>query len=187
MGFDIYGLDPKKNCEKPEILKRNPWEIQDEEVKDEWFEAQRDWEYKNPGVYFRNNVWWWRPLWDWVCNTCQDVMTEGDQAAGWSNSGTQITAETVDQMLDKLVPAIAEELHKEYELSYKTRLEGMPLMKCDTCDGTGQRDDKYVKGECNGCGGKGERPDWDTQYPFDHKNVEEFVSFLSESGGIEIC
>jgi len=28
------------------------------------------------GEYFRNNVWWWRPLWDWTYEQCQDIITQ---------------------------------------------------------------------------------------------------------------
>ena len=39
----------------------------------------------NPDKYFRNNVWWWRPLWDYVCNTCYDILSEKDMNAGSYN------------------------------------------------------------------------------------------------------
>ena len=29
------------------------------------------------GDYFRNNCWWWRPLWDFVCDNV-DVITDDD-------------------------------------------------------------------------------------------------------------
>ena len=63
MGFDLNGINPKIN--KPDT--------------DE-----------NPGVYFRNNVWWWRPLWDFVCMQCDDFMTESQKMGGSYNDGKLI-------------------------------------------------------------------------------------------------
>ena len=32
-----------------------------------YFEEYHDYQAMNPGIYFRNNVWNWRPLWNYVC------------------------------------------------------------------------------------------------------------------------
>ena len=32
----------------------------------------------NKGEYFRNNVWWWRPLWNYVSVECSDIITKKD-------------------------------------------------------------------------------------------------------------
>ena len=187
MGFDVYGISPKENTPKPEILSKKVWEIKDKDEKDAWFKADDKWEEENPGVYFRNNVWWWRPLWDYVTEVCEDVMSAADIRAGHSNSHIEISAEKVDEMLSKLVPDLAFENHIKYEKEYEAKLDALPLIDCDLCNSTGVRDDAHVQGECNGCQGEGKRKSWDTHYPFSHKNVESFVNFLSESGGITIC
>ena len=72
MGMDVYGLNPQLKSEKPEIDFSNATE----EQRTEYFEAMDTFEQQNPGFYFRNNVWWWRPLWDYVCTVCDSVMTE---------------------------------------------------------------------------------------------------------------
>jgi hypothetical protein len=187
MGFDVYGIKPIENTPKPEILTQEPWEIKDEELKKEWYKADDKWEEENPGVYFRNNVWWWRPLWDYVVEVCEDVMTASEAEAGYSNSHLEISAESVDKMLSKLVPEMAFGNHITYGDEYKAKLDALALIDCDLCNATGIRDDAHVQGECNGCAGEGKRKSWDTHYPFSHKNVESFVNFLSESGGIRIC
>ena len=63
----------------------------------------------------------------------------------------------------------------------------MPKEKCDLCDGTGTRNNSNREGECNGCNGNGIRSSWVTNYPFDVENVQEFVAFLKECGGFQIC
>ena len=60
MGFDLHGLNPsgKENVEALEDV--GPSGFFDESAESEWkAEAQA-------GVYFRNNVWYWRPLWAYV-------------------------------------------------------------------------------------------------------------------------
>ena len=37
------------------------------------------------GEYFRNNVWWWRPLWDWTYEQCQDIITQKQYEEGQYN------------------------------------------------------------------------------------------------------
>ena len=72
-------------------------------------------------------------------------------------------------------------------LGYEKELSELPLEECTICNGSGQRDDEHVQGECNGCDGKGERKNFDTSYPFDVDNVREFHSFVKNCGGFEIC
>lgn len=186
MGYDVYGLNPKENTPKPAILSGDVWKMEEAEKK-EYFEASNKWEAENKGVYFRNNVWWWRPLWDYVCEVCEDVMSQEDIEAGWSNSGYEITEATVDRMVEKLVVEVALDNHKKHQEKYMEELKNLPKEKCELCKGTGERNDEYVQGKCNGCQGKGERDNFATNYPFSTENVEEFIAFLSESGGIKVC
>ncbi len=58
----------------------------------------------NKGTYFRNNVWWWRPLWEYVTSNCP-VLTQKDCQYGCSNSGHLIDddkAKEVARTLKKL-------------------------------------------------------------------------------------
>ena len=90
MGFDLHGINPKRNTAKPEILTEyktdEGWtdfvKLEEQGLKDKYFK-----EDDNPGGYFRNNVWWWRPLWDFVCHTCDDILTEKEKEAGSYNDG----------------------------------------------------------------------------------------------------
>ena len=69
-------------------------------------------------------------------------------------------------------------------------LKEMPDDTCYYCDETGIINDEYTKNqdvECNSCKGKGKKRPWACHYSFSSKNVERFLEFLSESGGIEIC
>ena len=50
-----------------------------------------NWDDDNPGRYFRNNVWFWRPLWQFVCASCDNVLTEKDMDRGSFNDGHKIS------------------------------------------------------------------------------------------------
>jgi DnaJ-class molecular chaperone len=67
------------------------------------------------------------------------------------------------------------------------RLAALPDEQCKYCEGTGQRDDKFVQGTCNGCGGKGTSRPSETLYSFNVEWIEEFAEFAKQSGGFEIC
>ena len=65
MGMDVYGLNPKKVGIEPKKPK-NLWTGKEpqptkEEV-NKFFEQKEKYEEINAGIYYRANVWWWRPL-----------------------------------------------------------------------------------------------------------------------------
>ena len=91
MGFDLYGLNPTVNKKYPprynEIMEEYGkdgmlnWKKDiPEDIKDEYFELKDNYEEENPGSYFRNNVWFWRPLWSFVCVSCDDFLKEKDMS-----------------------------------------------------------------------------------------------------------
>jgi hypothetical protein len=59
MGMDIYGLKPKVKGKRPEIDWNKPTT---EEERNKYFKKLEKFEAENVGYYFRNNVWFWRPL-----------------------------------------------------------------------------------------------------------------------------
>ena len=71
MGFDLMGLSPT-----------NQIDFKDPEA-----------DFKNmsiSGTYFRSNCWCWRPLWEFVINTCADIITPDDADNGHYNQGHEI-------------------------------------------------------------------------------------------------
>ena len=99
MGMDVFGINPELKSDRPIMP---DWDTATDKEKDAYFEAKEKWEAENPGVYFRNNVWWWHPLWDFVCMSCGDFMTEEDAARGHHNDGYQIDAERAKQIAERL-------------------------------------------------------------------------------------
>lgn len=111
------------------------------------------------GEYFRNNVWWWRPLW----NYCEVVAPELTKSVKYAqtNDGDGLKAKESVLLSKLLFNEIESGRTAEYAARYYKELAELPVV-----------DDK---------------PDWSTNYPFSVENVKEFAEFLQYSGGFSIC
>lgn len=139
------------------------------------------------GEYFRNNVWWWPPLWSYTCELCDDVLDKEDQEHGFSNSGHYYDKELAREVGYRLLESVNSGFAKEWKDNYEKWQRALPREKCDICGGTGERHDDVVDGKCNACGGAGDKEAWATHYPFDVDNIKAFAHFCIESGGFTIC
>ena len=115
MGFDLYGIQPKITGKKPEILETSFFDL-DETNRKEYYDTLNEWETSNPGIYFRNNVWWWRPLWHYVCEHCD--LSEKAKKSGNYNDGYLIDKDTAIHIADTLERLIVSGHTKKYEQSY---------------------------------------------------------------------
>ena len=158
------------------------------------------------GEYFRNNVWWWHPLWEYCLTQHGDICAKVTE--GHYNSGDGLDADDAKALGAALLADIETGATAKYEAEYNTLLSSLPLHDCTFCEGTGIRGDEVgmksgmptraldeaaailygrTHGWCNACQGSGKEPDWATNYPFNVANVREFAEFLLECGGFEIC
>lgn len=156
------------------------------------------------GEYFRNNVWYWRPLWDY-CNTIAPDLCDG--VNGHYNDGDGLNEEGAIKLAEILFGQLESGETARYETEYREVLANLPRHDCMLCHGTGVRTDEIgvsmgmptreldeavslvvgrTHGYCNGCNGEGVENDWMTNYPFDVENVREFANFLRHSGGFQI-
>ncbi len=157
------------------------------------------------GEYFRNNVWWWRPLWDYVETVAPDVV-EG--VSGHYNDGDGLDGEGAERLSQILMISLSDGTCEAYKKQYYAEMANLPNEECNLCNKTGIRTDEVgithgmntqelpedkaivlgrTHGTCNGCDGVGWKPNWGTHYPFETENVREFAEFLAESGGFSIC
>ena len=185
MGFDLSGLNPNLTRPQPELPPMT------ERTEDDWGTYHK-WQEENCGTYFRNNVWWWRPLWHFVTATCDDILTEKDMEQGSWNDGHKISKTKAGRIARRLYGLIKDGKVKEYENIYREDLASLEQVDCDTCDATGRRNKPPKPGagdyqECNGCNGTGKVDDWAKSYPFSEDNVREFANFCANSGGFTIC
>ena len=200
MGFDLYGLNPTnpKGLIKPEI----DWtDKPSDKERDEFFTDLNDYEDKVPGHYFRNNVWYWRPLWQFVMSSCDDILTDEDCEEGSSNGGHEISEDKALAIADKI-----DELDKNGTIDfYSKRVEEIRKkgekhnkkieVKKETLRkkvNSHMESDKIVPAHYpepykSMWDKLQDQEDWGAHYPFDADNVREFGKFCKESGGFEIC
>ena len=188
MGFDLSGMNPNMARPAPPLPPLGKdWGDKEKEMYTEY----EKWETENSGVYFRNNVWWWRPLWHFVSNICDNILTDRDAEEGCMNNGHKISKTKADRIAKRLHSMIESGEVKEYEEEYKKHLASLEQEDCGICDATGKRQEPPNTGagdrECNGCNGTGKKDDWAKSYPFSEDNVREFANFCANSGGFEIC
>ena len=177
MGFDIYGKNPViHNTKYPTFNKYSDmdWKEKDKLFKKDtkleskyWDESDKRQE-DNKGIYFRNNCWWWRPLWNYVCSECDDILDDSDCEAGGWNDGKIIAKEKAKKIAKRLKSLLEDGTVKKFEVSHEAeRLEAEQNNK-----GKKMKDEGYS---------------WSASYPFSEDNVREFANFCAESGGFSIC
>lgn len=158
------------------------------------------------GEYFRNNVWWWRPLAEYI------ITQHGDIAAGCSawhtNDGAGLDESASKELARRLRADIKSGRVQQYARERIEYLASLPRVQCGVCFGTGIRTDDVgqqagmpekqlspevavltgrTHGWCNACDGVGTRENFEMHYSFDVANVDEFTLFLEECGGFKIC
>ena len=154
MGFDLYGIKPQTDKPAPPQPSLTGGKWSDKEIK-QW-EVYEEWRVE-AGGYFRNNVWAWRPLWHFVTEVCDDILTEKDVEKGSFNDGHKINKKKAEAIADKLYSLLDNGQVKEYEEGYKEHFDSL------------------------------NEKDWDRHYPFSEENVRKFADFCAKCGGFEIC
>ena len=170
MGYDLYGVDPI-GYDKGEYPVLTKWENKTFEERDKMPEEDKEkyWDEmgrrdSETGGYFRANVWWWRRIWIFTCNVCDDVMDTWQIDAGDSNSGIEIDKETCAKMLPLMKKAVEDGSAMEYQKTVKEYIETAPKKE------NGMYEDDH----------------WMANYPFDVKYFQEFITFVERSGGFTI-
>lgn len=158
------------------------------------------------GSYFRNNVWWWRPLADFILENYPDIA---ENCECWhTNDGDGLDESSSASLATRIKQDIALGYIAEYAKTYNEWRASLPREACNLCECTGIRTDEVgvengmpereldeetkvlvgrSHGFCNGCRGVGTKESWLAGYPFDEDNVAEFAEFLENCGGFQIC
>ena len=209
MGFDLYGENPRvakgfsdKKAERYEELCSMGYDLREKQgLNDEYWELNSEWEKQNPGAYFRNNVWWWRPLWTFTCEHCEDILTEDDMNAGCYNDSYVITEDKAIAIAKRLKEALETPETQEY---LDNHAKAMKQAKKDNeklneqkealneiaITMTGDKDivpmnypDKLKKK----FDALLDERNWAASYPINRDNIENFAEFAEQSGGFSIC
>ena len=149
------------------------------------------------GEYFRNNVWWWRPLWNYCNEVAPELVSKVEN--GHTNDGDGLNVGDAIKLGNTLLEELESGDCAKYAERYREHMDSLPLVLCDLCEGTGRRLEPPSRGAgdypCNACGGNsfddlagtGKVKNWETWYPFSVENVQDFAAFLKKCGGFEIC
>ena len=157
------------------------------------------------GEYFRNNVWFWHPLWDYCLRLYPTVTKEC--VDGHSNSGDGLSASNAKKLAKLIKKDLENGKAQEYADQYEQWQQSLPPQPCKHCEGTGVPKNVSTSSEsmssesasllvmtyllnedqkCKFCDGKGSRPDWALNYPFTIENLKEWQEFLDNCGGFNI-
>ena len=161
MGFDLYGMNPIMNKPKPDILIKHKWDELPQEKQKEYWDAENEDTLNNPGQYFRANIHWWFPLWEFVSTMCSDILTEKDIKSCEYNDGYEITEDKAIKIAERL-----ETLNNSGEIKqYENALDAQPI----------------------GARNKDGDMEWYLSRTFSVNVVMSFAKFCKESGGFVVC
>ena len=143
---------------------------------------------REEGHCFVRHEYWWRPLWDYVCKVCSDIISEEEKDLGDRNDGCFISKEKADRIADRLDSLVRDGSVLLEETAYRKMLEELPYDICHSCNGLGVAvENKYgYQGKCEMCEGKGKVKNEECPYRFGAENVKEFAWFCRQSGGFRI-
>jgi hypothetical protein len=116
MGMDVYGLKPKIKGKRPEIDWNKPTT---EEERNKYFKKLEKFEAENVGYYFRNNVWFWRPLANLITILNEEWLTEEQKERLQDNSGFEFSEEEAIRIKLSLEKAINSGWLKKAEKQWK--------------------------------------------------------------------
>lgn len=187
MGMDVYGKNPKLTSPRPEI----DWVTASKENGKAYLMHLQEWEEENPGYYFRANVWSWRPI-HMIIDMANDAFDlEIDTSSYGSNSGAGLnTQEECDKLADGIesVLKLDKEMDSEiiylslgmwinFEGGFNVSPEVQRELNLQYPTGTVLNSSVVASDGTLVC------PPWSIR----RSHIEEFVTFLRNCGGFEIC
>lgn len=195
MGFDLNGLNPKIKTADPE-RPDNFWDL-DKATQDKYLKKRKKY-LDQEGTYFRNNVWWWRPLAEYVCKYTKVVNDDEKTLEGWhTNGGFQVSEQDAIQIANQLDYLLKSGHTKKFQKAYNKLFKLAEFKNAKIQKKIDILDNKKMnKGIAPRDYNKKDKAEWDrlwncmdrtSSYPFNITNVKEFSKFCRASGGFEIC
>ena len=151
------------------------------------------------GEYFRNNVWYWRPLAEYVLKETK-VIDQDEQEHWHYNDSYEVSQEQAEQIAKQLDHLIKVGHCKKFAQAWEKRRKKIEKYN-DQVEKELEQHSQEVKTRLNDIGlvpkdyPKADKDKWDkiwekknsdASYPFDEENVKEFSEFCKNSGGFTI-
>tara|TARA_Y100000593_G_scaffold1723_1_gene3458 strand:- start:670 stop:1152 length:483 start_codon:yes stop_codon:yes gene_type:complete len=128
MGMDVYGKNPKinKNVTDYPVYSKYKDDLTmhgklSEKTKNRYYKELQQYESENPGIYFRNNVWWWRPLWDF-CYNVSDQIDKKLWNSGHCNDGAGLNEKQSRLLARDLIVALGHGRDVEFSNQMKDNI-----------------------------------------------------------------
>jgi len=152
------------------------------------------------GEYFRNSVWGWRRLADFVCEQT-GVVAEDNKKYWQSNDGHEVSEQEAMQIAQQLKALIkdgtvskaiqeVEEEEKKAETNNKQVDICQALLREKVEKETGKTNlapADYPQEHRETWQWLQSKHDWGSSYPFTMENVQDFIEFCEQSNGFRIC
>jgi len=146
------------------------------------------------GEYYRNNVWGWRPLAQYIIEHT-NCVSEKDAERWAYNDGHEVTeqeAKAIAKQLKHLIKKGHTQKHyEEYEKerkkaeTYNEKVQKQ-LKAFEERVGKDKAPNDYSKEDKKKWDSIWEKRLWSANYPFSVENVKEFAEFCEDSGGFTI-
>ena len=167
---------------------------------DIYFKKIDEFQEHNPGYYFRNNVWWWRPLAELIHDKCGDLLSEKQKEGLHHNNGTEFDDDTALAIAQRLSDLIKNGYVAELEESIKAnaKIASKHNKKIEQKLQDLKKEVEKIRPGENLAPGQYPFPynnhwkeiysqkSWDDSYPFNKANVEEFIH-LQDIMGVCKC
>ena len=174
MGMDVSGINPTVVGTKPK-WPENFRDLSNAE-QDAYYEAKNKFYDNNPGVYFRANVWSWRPIMEalWESGACYELEDKEWEHMSFNDGAGAKDQETCDRMVSKLKVWLSEQ-------QWDNNNQWTPAA-FDTDDMQIDMNGTFIKKE------KALEENIATRSPYSvHKeHLEEWITFLEHCGGFEV-
>jgi hypothetical protein len=141
--------------------------------------------HSQKGEYFRNNIWWWHPLWDYCSFVAPELCSKVTEAHNNSGDGLNgVDARKLSFIINKSIEAgVAQEYVTSFE-EVKLELEDV---ECYCRGSFSLQENSLSPQECGLCKGSGLMSHPNKSYFIDMDNIKEFSAFLLDCGGFTIC
>jgi len=133
MGMDVSGINPKINAsmndfptlkkikemrETDEGWKESMKLLENDKLSEKYWAEEKEYNNINCGVYFRNNCWWWRPLWNYCYTIGDDIISKDVWDSGHCNDGAGLNAKDAKKLGKRLLQSIEDGECLKYQAAY---------------------------------------------------------------------